>query len=124
MNLGPLMAKQPDQPNPWRMAHMGLEFAGAALVLGAIGYYVDYQAGTQPWGTAIGLTLGVVGGFYRFIREALAANKQDMRWYEQHHPRTEQPKPGEGQADDAAGESPTKPRPSDDASSDDKDSQP
>lgn len=70
-----LMAKSSQQPNPWRMAHMGLEFAGAALLLGLIGYYIDTQADTAPWGAVTGLILGVVGGMYRFIKEALAANR-------------------------------------------------
>jgi F0F1-type ATP synthase assembly protein I len=64
---------------------MGLEFAGAALILGAIGYYIDYSIGSYPVGTVIGLVLGVVGGMYRFIREALLANKRNMRQYEQLH---------------------------------------
>lgn len=81
------MAKQSPQPNPWRMAHMGLEFAGAALILGAIGWYIDTQAGTKPWGAAIGLVIGLVGGFYRFIKEALAANRR----YTQHRGRDSDP---------------------------------
>ena len=70
------MAKQPEQPNLWRMAHMGLEFAGAALLLALIGYYIDTRFGTAPWGAVTGLLIGLVGGMYRFIKEALAANRQ------------------------------------------------
>jgi len=74
------MAKRAKQSSEgssqWKMAHMGLEFAGAALILALIGYYIDTRAGTAPWGAVIGLVLGVVGGMYRFIKEALAANRQ------------------------------------------------
>jgi len=81
------MAERPNQPNPWKLAHMGLEFAGAALVLGGLGYYIDYRAGTEPWGAVIGLTVGVVGGFYRFIRQALRANQRaSQRWEQDHDP--------------------------------------
>ena len=79
------MAKKDDQPNLWRMAHMGLEFAGAALILALIGYYIDYQAGTAPWGVATGLLVGVVGGLYRFIKEALAANRRYTEQYRRRH---------------------------------------
>jgi hypothetical protein len=64
---------------------MGLEFAGAALVLGAIGYYIDWQAGTFPVGLIVGLVLGVIGGMYRFLREAVLASRQNMQRYERQH---------------------------------------
>jgi F0F1-type ATP synthase assembly protein I len=79
------MPETPNQPNPWQMAHMGLEFAAAALVLGAIGFWVDYGLGSFPTGTLVGLVLGVVGGTYRFIREALLANRRDMKRYRAAH---------------------------------------
>jgi F0F1-type ATP synthase assembly protein I len=65
------------QPNLWRMAHMGLEFAGAALLVAGLGFYIDYQFGTLPWGTVTGLVLGVIGGMYRFLREAMLANQPE-----------------------------------------------
>ena len=63
------------QPNPWRMAHMGLELAGAVLVFGLVGWYVDHKMGSEPWGLGIGLFVGFVGGMYLFIKEALKANR-------------------------------------------------
>lgn len=68
----PDMAQQKN-PNPWRYAHMGLEFSGAVLVLTLVGWYVDRQYGTRPWGAVIGATLGFSGGMYLFIKEALKA---------------------------------------------------
>ena len=70
--------KKGEQPNPWRHVHMGLEFAGAAALTTIIGYVVDRQYGTYPWGVLIGATIGFVGGFYLFIKEALLANKESM----------------------------------------------
>lgn len=63
------------QPNPWRMAHMGLELAGAVLVFGLVGWFIDRQTGWEPWGLLSGLLIGFVGGMYLFIKEALKANR-------------------------------------------------
>jgi len=41
---------------------------GGILVLGGIGYAVDYWKGSAPWGVLIGLSLGVIVGFYQLIR--------------------------------------------------------
>ena len=64
-----------DQLNPWRFVGSGFELAVAAALFGAIGYWIDTQAGTKPWGLVIGATLGIVGGLYNFITAALKANK-------------------------------------------------
>jgi F0F1-type ATP synthase assembly protein I len=44
---------------------------GGILLLGGIGYAVDRWWGTAPWGLVIGLTLGIVVGFYEIIRVSL-----------------------------------------------------
>lgn len=64
-----------EQPNPWRLAGLGMEFAGATLVLGLAGWYIDGKFGTEPWGLMIGLLVGAVGGLYLLIKEALKANR-------------------------------------------------
>jgi len=58
-----------------QMTGMGLEFAGAAIGFGAIGWGIDAWLGTEPWGMLIGGLLGVTGGMYLLIRNALAAQK-------------------------------------------------
>lgn len=63
------------EPNPWRLAHMGLEFAGAVVVLAAVGWFIDRRAGTEPWGVIIGTVIGAAGGLYLFIKEALRLNR-------------------------------------------------
>jgi len=67
---------KPNTPNPWRSAHMGLEFAGAALVMTLVGYYIDLRYESKPWGALIGATVGFAGGMYLFIKEALRANRE------------------------------------------------
>jgi ATP synthase protein I len=51
---------------------MGLELAIAVVGMFFIGRWIDGRWGTEPWGMYAGLSLGVVGGFIRFIRRALA----------------------------------------------------
>ena len=70
-----LMPQRSD-PSPWRLAHLGLEFAGAAVVMGLIGWWIDNEWGTSPWGALIGASIGFTGGLYLFIKEALEANRE------------------------------------------------
>jgi F0F1-type ATP synthase assembly protein I len=63
------------QPNPWRLVGLGTEFAGATLVLGLLGWYIDQKAGSEPWGLVIGLLVGAIGGLYLLIKEAIKANR-------------------------------------------------
>ena len=41
---------------------------GAIILLGGIGYAVDEWKGTAPWGLFVGLSLGIVVGFYELVR--------------------------------------------------------
>lgn len=41
---------------------------GAIILLGGIGYAVDVWKGTAPWGVFVGLSLGIVVGFYELVR--------------------------------------------------------
>jgi ATP synthase protein I len=40
---------------------------GAILLAGAVGYGVDYWAGSAPWGLLTGLIIGFVAGFANLI---------------------------------------------------------
>lgn len=44
------------------------EFIGAMLAGGFIGWFVDRQAGTGPWGLILMLLLGFVTGLYQSLR--------------------------------------------------------
>ena len=41
---------------------------GAIVLLGGIGYAVDYWRGTAPWGLLVGLLTGIVVGFYELMK--------------------------------------------------------
>jgi F0F1-type ATP synthase assembly protein I len=41
---------------------------GAIILLGGIGYAVDEWRGTAPWGLFVGLTAGIVVGFYELVK--------------------------------------------------------
>ena len=58
-----------------RYAGMGFNLVGAVLGFMAIGWLVDRGFGTRPTGVIVGAVLGVVGGMYNLIREALALSR-------------------------------------------------
>ena len=62
-----------------RMAKMwaiAINFVAYVVAGGFLGGLIDYWQGTsKPWFLLGGLILGLVYGFYKFIREALAANR-------------------------------------------------
>ena len=41
---------------------------GAIILLGGIGFAVDQWQASSPWGTVIGLALGLIVGFYELIK--------------------------------------------------------
>ena len=41
---------------------------GAVLLLGGLGYALDYWRGTSPWFLLAGLLLGMVVGFYELVK--------------------------------------------------------
>jgi len=59
-----------------RHSGVGLELAGATAGLALIGYWVDGRFGTRPWGTVIGVVIGLVGGLYNLVRESLEAVRE------------------------------------------------
>jgi F0F1-type ATP synthase assembly protein I len=48
-----------------------LEFLASVALLTGLGYGADWWQGTSPRYTLVGLILGLVVGFYRFVREGL-----------------------------------------------------
>jgi len=56
---------------------MGVELAAAIIGLTLVGWWVDRRFGTAPKGLIVGASVGVVGGFYNFIRQALALVRMD-----------------------------------------------
>ena len=61
----------PATPGLARYGGMGLELGAAIVGLTLVGYWIDRQFDSHPRGLLVGAVLGVVGGMYNFIREAL-----------------------------------------------------
>jgi len=71
----------PDKRFPdWvRHSGMGLQLAGGVAGFAFGGYWIDKRYGTQPWGLVAGLVLGIVGGLYSLVKEALQASREAKR---------------------------------------------
>jgi F0F1-type ATP synthase assembly protein I len=59
-----------------RHSGVGLELAGAVAAFTLVGIWIDRHFGSSPWGLVGGLLLGIVGGLYNFVREALQATRE------------------------------------------------
>jgi F0F1-type ATP synthase assembly protein I len=66
-------------PDWVRHSGVGLELAGAVAGFTLAGYWIDRHYGTNPWGLVVGVVLGIVGGLYNFVREALQATREAQR---------------------------------------------
>ncbi|MGA0045271.1 MAG: AtpZ/AtpI family protein [Candidatus Kapaibacteriota bacterium] len=64
---------------------LGTQLAASVVVMGALGWFVDRYAGSDPWGLIGGLTLGSVAGFYQFLKnvQRLLARDQETGRREQ-----------------------------------------
>jgi F0F1-type ATP synthase assembly protein I len=60
-----------------RFLGLGLELAAAVAGLTLAGVWFDRHFDTAPWGSLVGAGLGLVGGTYNMIREALATSGPD-----------------------------------------------
>jgi F0F1-type ATP synthase assembly protein I len=55
---------------------MGAQLALAVLLCGFLGRWLDGELGTAPWLMIVGLAVGVLGGFVKFIRTAMALGRK------------------------------------------------
>lgn len=68
---------KPLAKNPaYQVYAIALEFVVYTVVCGLIGWGIDYLAGTEKLWMTVGFIVGILAGGYRFIRQALAAAKQ------------------------------------------------
>lgn len=70
----------------WRLSGMGLEFVSAVAGMAVVGWLIDRWAGTTPRWTIVGVVLGLVGGGYNFMAQAVRAGRAADRAYRQAHP--------------------------------------
>ncbi|MEM7755284.1 MAG: AtpZ/AtpI family protein [Planctomycetota bacterium] len=83
-----------DQLQAWSA---GLDIPAGAFGLGLVGYLIDRWQGTGPWWMlGLGL-LGVAGGCYRFVREALRMNRQQAARFNRDHRGHKSPPPSSTQ---------------------------
>lgn len=71
--------------SPWmRLANAGFELAAAIGGFALLGWWVDRQRGSQPWGVLIGALLGLAGGLYNLIKASLRAAEEAEREDDRH----------------------------------------
>lgn len=59
-----------------KLSGLGVELVGAVGGFTLMGWLWDRYHETSPWGVVIGAVLGLVGGMYNLIRQALNASKE------------------------------------------------
>lgn len=50
---------------------LGAELAAALIGFTLVGLWIDSTFATSPWGTVVCVVLGLIGGFYNFLRSSL-----------------------------------------------------
>ena len=73
------MAKVTPTNPAYQVYAIALEFVVFTVVCGGIGWGIDYLAGTGKVWMTIGFIVGILGGGYRFVRQALAASKGPLK---------------------------------------------
>jgi len=58
---------------------LGTELAASVAGMLLLGYYLDQRLNTSPWLLLTGAVIGMVGGFYNFIREVQKLGKLDTK---------------------------------------------
>ncbi len=56
---------------------MGLQLAAAVVVFYFVGSWADEKLNTAPWLMIAGVTVGAVGGFFQFFRNAAELSKKE-----------------------------------------------
>lgn len=64
--------QEPDDRTQWgRNLGLGLEVMTGVLLGLAAGWWLDGRYGWSPWGTLLGMMLGLAGGMYLLIKQTL-----------------------------------------------------
>lgn len=57
--------------------NLGYVWAASVILFTLVGYYLDRHWATKPWLTLTGALLGIVVGFYNFIKTVLQGEKKE-----------------------------------------------
>lgn len=57
--------------------NLGTVFTGCTLIGVGLGYWLDKKLGTEPWLLLLGAVLGIISGFYHFIKTVLQLQKSE-----------------------------------------------
>ncbi len=88
-------SEQEESSAVWRASGMGVEFASAIVGMALLGWLIDNWQGTEPWGVLSGLVLGIVGGGYNFLKQAMRMNRDAVARFRTRHPDGFTPEPFE-----------------------------
>ncbi|MCP5119676.1 MAG: AtpZ/AtpI family protein, partial [bacterium] len=66
-------SRRPGQRTWLRVSGFGIELAGAVGGFCLLGFWIDRQYDTSPWGLLVCAIFGLIGGFYNFFRSSLKA---------------------------------------------------
>ncbi len=86
----PLRPKPPGETsrpnqNSWRrVAGIGFDFAGAVGGFAFVGFWIGRHYGSERWGVLVGAVLGLIGGLYNLVRQALRASREMNEADERH----------------------------------------
>lgn len=58
---------------------LGVQLAAAVLVFFLVGWWVDGEWGTAPWGRLIGVIVGASGGLLKFMKTVTGPEFQDHK---------------------------------------------
>jgi len=75
-------ARRADRVRQARAWAIALDPVYGIVAFGLIGYGIDHWQGSWPRWTGILAIVGLVGGFYRFVREAARLNRDNTRRWE------------------------------------------
>ena len=70
-------AKAQGRPISRSMIGLGFDFAGSFVGFVFVGFWVGRYYGSEKWGVVIGSALGLIGGFYNLLRQALRQAPRD-----------------------------------------------
>lgn len=65
----------------WAASGLGLELVGAVAGMSLVGWLIDRWQGTSPMWVLILMGVGIVGGSYNFVRQAMALNRKASAAY-------------------------------------------